>query len=114
MASRAGMGMPARRKKGTAYRQPNRTSITCNARRCRRRKYAHHSTQAMTRDASGLLRHPIKRILQQRQIGRLAEFLPSAVDPLLLQRILGRPILLVEDAEDAGEFAMIVGQRAIE
>ena len=47
--------------------------------------------------------HPIERLLQQLQIARLREFLARLINPLLLQRILGWPIVLIEDAEDAGE-----------
>ena len=47
--------------------------------------------------------HPIERLLQQLQIARLAELLARAIDPFLLQRVLGRAIALVEDPEYAGE-----------
>ncbi len=47
--------------------------------------------------------HPIKRFLQEFQITRLTELLASIINPLLFQSVFGRAVVLVEDAEDAGE-----------
>ncbi len=52
---------------------------------------------------AGVLLHPIERLPQELQIARLAEFFSRAIDPFLFESVLGWPIALVEDAEDAGE-----------
>ncbi len=47
--------------------------------------------------------HPIERLLQQLQIARLAKLFAHAVDPLFLERIFGRLVIFIEDAEHAVE-----------
>ncbi len=51
------------------------------------------------------LLHSVEGLPQQREIARLAEFLARRIDPLFLQRILGGPIVLVEDGESSFGFA---------
>lgn len=57
----------------------------------------------MTCDNSGPSLHPIKRLLEKLEVARAVRLLAAAIDPLLLQRILSRPIGLIEDTEDTRE-----------
>src|SRR5438552_3811934 len=50
--------------------------------------------------------HAIKCLLQKLEVAGISHFLPRALDPFFLQRILGRTIALIKDAEDAGEWEL--------
>ena len=55
-----------------------------------------NSEEASTK--SGLLLHSIKRLLEQLEISRVAQFFPSGVDPFLFERVRPGTITFVEDA----------------
>jgi hypothetical protein len=54
-------------------------------------------------NAGRLSFHPVECFLEKFQITRVAGFLAAALDPFLFERILCRTVVLVKDAEDAGE-----------
>src|SRR5438477_10238933 len=56
---------------------------------------------ATTRNALSF--HSTECLLEELHVRRVSCFLASALDPFFLESILRRPIILIKDAEDAGE-----------
>src|SRR5437764_8759992 len=56
---------------------------------------------ATTRNALSF--HSVECLLEELQVRSVSCFLASRLDPFFLESILRRPIILIKDAEDAGE-----------
>src|SRR5207249_8155169 len=56
---------------------------------------------ATTRNALSF--HSVECLLEKLQVRSVSCFLASGLDPFFLESILRRPIILIKDAEDAGE-----------
>jgi hypothetical protein len=54
-----------------------------------------------TRDALSL--HSVECFLEKLEVARVAGFLATALDPFLFERVFGRAVGLIKNAEDAGE-----------
>lgn len=50
--------------------------------------------------------HPVKRLLQKFQVRGISGLFAAALNPLLFQRILRWSVILVKDAENAGEWEL--------
>src|SRR5439155_796370 len=70
---------------------------------------------AHTRDPSTSLRmttrgalsfHSVEGLLKELQVSSIAGFFPAALDPFLLESILRGSVILIKDAEDAGEWEL--------